>query len=291
MEGKNVLVTGATSGIGFYTARALALKGARVIVTGRNEERGREAVAEIRRHVGHDRVDFITADHSTVAGNRDLAKKVSGQLDHLDVLVNNVGGMYSQRRESEDGIEYTLAMNFIGPFTLTDELLPVLRGSSRIINAVSSAFEMWKQDPLEDLEGKEPYVGIQAYAHAKLLNILWTLALARKLGEEGTDITVNAVNPGMAWTQNTRSITPEAVPAWKFFWPIVRWMQRRASAETASRSAIFLASSDEVADVSGEYFESNGKRKRPSPTVLDADHQEHAYQCAERLVLQASKHA
>ena len=144
MEGKTVLITGATSGIGFYTALALASKGARVLVTGRDKERGREAVGELRRRAGHDRIDFLAVDHSTVGGNRDLAERISNQLDRLDVLVNNVGGIYARRWETEDGYEATLAMNFLGPFALTDGLLSLLLESApaRVVNVTSAAHKM-----------------------------------------------------------------------------------------------------------------------------------------------------
>jgi NAD(P)-dependent dehydrogenase (short-subunit alcohol dehydrogenase family) len=102
MEGKTVLVTGATAGIGFYTARALASEGARVLVTGRDEERGREAVAELRQRVGHDNNHFYATDHSTVGSNRDLAERVSRQFGRLGVLINNVGKSPSSRRQETE---------------------------------------------------------------------------------------------------------------------------------------------------------------------------------------------
>ena len=287
MEGKTVLITGATSGIGFYTALALASKGARVLVTGRDKERGREAVGELRRRAGHDRIDFLAVDHSTVGGNRDLAERISNQLDRLDVLVNNVGGIYARRWETEDGYEATLAMNFLGPFALTDGLLSLLLESApaRVVNVTSAAHKMWKRDPFEDLDMRESYVGIEAYARSKLLNVLWTLALVRRL--EGSGVVANVTNPGMAWTAMTQALTPEAVPAWRFFWPVVRLMQRRASAEAASKSSVFLASSEDAANVSGAYFESNAEPGRPSKLALDVENQELACDFAQTLIARA----
>lgn len=287
-EGRKVaVVTGATAGIGFHTAGALAAGGAEVFVTGRDEGRGRAAVEALRRAAGHERVYFFKAEHSTVGGNLDLARRISESLDRLDVLVNNVGGTYPRRWETEDGYEATLAVNFIGPFVLTEALLSLLRTDtpSRVVNLVSSAHGMWEGDPFEDLGAEERYVGIEAYARAKLLNLLWTLALARRL--EGSGVVANAVNPGMAWTPGTRALTPEAVPAWRFFWPLVRLVQRRASAEAASKAPVFLASSDDSAAVSGAYYESDAEPKRPSALALDTTNQERAWGLAAKLVARA----
>jgi NAD(P)-dependent dehydrogenase (short-subunit alcohol dehydrogenase family) len=287
MKGKSVLITGATSGIGFHTARALASMGARVLVTGRDEARGRAALDRLRLEARHDRVAFLAVDHSTVGGNRDLAERVLQRVDRLDVLVNNVGAIHARRQETEDGYEATLAMNFLGPFVLTDVLMPLLLESApaRVVNVVSSAYSMWKRDPFEDLAAKQRYVGIEAYAHSKLLNILWTFALARRL--EGSGVVANAVNPGMAWTNQTRAMTPETVPAWRLFWPLVRLVQRRASAEAAAKSSVYLASSEKASSVSRAYFESNAKPRRPTELALDVGNQERAWDLAKSLVARA----
>jgi short chain dehydrogenase len=121
------LVTGATSGIGWHTAARLAAAGHSVLVTGRDHQRGQAAVAELRRRSGRDEVHFLRADHATVSGNLELAAAVSARVERLDLLVNNVGGIYADRWESADGYEGTLAMDFVGPFALTRCLLPLLR--------------------------------------------------------------------------------------------------------------------------------------------------------------------
>jgi NAD(P)-dependent dehydrogenase (short-subunit alcohol dehydrogenase family) len=288
MQGKVALVTGATAGIGFYTARALVTLGARVVVTGRDTARGQAAARLLAGGDGHDRVRFIVTDHATVAGNRALAQQLAGELDRLDVLVNNVGTSPSgQRRLTADGYEATLAVNFVGPATLTTGLLPLLQHSAtaRVITVVSSAHAMWKRDPFADLHAQQRYVGIEAYAHAKLLSLLWTLALARRL--DGTGVMVNATNPGMAWTPGTQAITREAVPAWRWVWPLVRLVQRRASPEAAARSPVFLAAAEEAASVNGQYFESKAQPKRPSPLALDIGNQERAWELAATLIANA----
>jgi NAD(P)-dependent dehydrogenase (short-subunit alcohol dehydrogenase family) len=281
MQGKTVLVTGATSGIGFFTARAIAVLGARVFITGRDAERGSQAASEIREYTRNTRVHFLAAEHSTVNGNRDLARRMTVTGDALDVLVNNAGGGgLAERSLTEDGFELNVAMNAVGPFVLTHELLPLIR-SGRIVNINSSAHAMWKGDPFGDVQSAERYVGIEAHARAKLLNMLWTFALARRLA--GTGASANAVNPGMAWTRGTAALTRDAIPAWKAIWPVVRWFQRRASAERAARAPTFLASSPTLASLNGAYFESSSRPARPSAYSLDPGNQERAFALLEQL--------
>jgi NAD(P)-dependent dehydrogenase (short-subunit alcohol dehydrogenase family) len=288
MRGRVALVTGATAGIGFHTAHALVSLGARVVVTGRDPARGQAAARQLAGQAGHDGVRFVAADHATVAGNQALAQHLVEELDRLDVLVNNVGSSPSgQRRQTPDGYEATLAVNFVGPAALTTGLLPLLRHSApaRVVTVVSSAHAMWKGDPFADLHAQQRYVGIEAYAHAKLLSLLWTLALARRL--DGTGVVVNATNPGMAWTPGTQALTRQAVPAWRWVWPLVRLLQRRASPEAAARSSVFLAAAEQAGGVTGQYFESKAQPKRPSPLALDVGNQERAWALAATLIANA----
>lgn len=283
---KTGLVTGGTAGIGYELSRALARQGWTLLVTGRDDSRGRAAVAALRREAGHERVDFVIADHATVGANQQLASQLRRRLGRLDLLVNNVGRVFPRRAETADGYEATLALNFLASFILTDQLLPLLLASSpaRVINMVSSAFTMWKGDPLDDLQSRERYVGIRAYAHAKLLNLIWTVALAQQLEDSG--VTVNAANPGAAWTPGTAQLTPEAVPFWRPIWPIVRFFQRRASAESAARTPIWLATEARLADVSGHYFEDKDDQRLPA-AALDGEQRQRVIHAAANLVATA----
>ena len=176
LDGRTALVTGGTGGIGYQTARTLARGGAQLIITGREAEAGERAAAAIRRESGQASVTFLQADHATVAGNRQLAEQIQATFPDLRVLVNNVGGLYSTRWETADGYEATLAMNLVGPYALTAELLPLLRASapSRFVNVVSAGFKMWKTDPFTDVQSLDRFVSGDAYAHTKLLNVLAT---------------------------------------------------------------------------------------------------------------------
>jgi NAD(P)-dependent dehydrogenase (short-subunit alcohol dehydrogenase family) len=121
-----------------------------VIVTGLEAGPGEDAATAIRRESGQESVTFLQADHATVGGNQQLAAQVHAAVPGLDVLVNNVGGLYQTRWETADGYEATLAMNFVGPFALTGELL-LLRANApaRCVNVVSAGFKMWKLDPCQ----------------------------------------------------------------------------------------------------------------------------------------------
>lgn len=284
MRGRTVLITGATGGIGYETARILARRGAEVVITGRDAGRGETAVGAIRRECRHELVTFLHADHSTVAGNEELAEHVREALSRLDVLVNNVGGTYTQRWETADGYEGTLAMNLVGPFALTHQLLPLLDVSapSRCINVGSAAFQMWKRDPFEDVQSRERFVGAEVYAQTKLLNLLFTLALARRLPPD--QVTVNTVHPGLCWTEMTQSMRPETISLPKALWPALRLLQRLGSPAKAGKRVAYLASSPEIADHTGEYFAGKPTPRRVSARELDKENQERAWQLAAELV-------
>jgi NAD(P)-dependent dehydrogenase (short-subunit alcohol dehydrogenase family) len=143
-------------------------------------------------------------------------------------------------------------MNFLGPFTLTSELLPLLQANApaRCLNVVSAAFKMWKPDPFQDLQSIERYVSGHAYEHAKLLNVLFTLELARRLSAE--QVAVNLVHPGLSWTQMTQSMTSQTIPALRLVWPLLRVVQRHRSPETAGQRVASLIASPQAA-ATGQY--------------------------------------
>jgi NAD(P)-dependent dehydrogenase (short-subunit alcohol dehydrogenase family) len=284
MGGRTVLVTGGTGGIGYQTACALAQRGARVLITGRDAEAGEQVAAAIRRQSGHDQVRFLQADHATVGGNQQLADQVRAEGSGLDVLINNVGGLYQTRWQTADGYEATLAMNFVGPFTLTSELLPLLQANApaRCVNVVSAGFKMWKPDPFQDVQSTQRYVSGDVYAHTKLLNVLASLALARRLPAE--EVTINLVHPGMAWTQMTQSMTSQTIPAFRLVWPLIRLVQRRRSPEKAGRHMAVIASGPQLNGHTGQYFEAKPTPKHLSARELDPELQERAWQLGADLV-------
>jgi NAD(P)-dependent dehydrogenase (short-subunit alcohol dehydrogenase family) len=272
------LVTGATSGIGFHTASELAARGATVLITGRDQQRGEDAVKAIASAAGHTRVEFFQADHSTVGANDRLGAAVAERLAQLglparlDVLVNNVGGIFATRTVTADGYEATLAVNFLAPVVLTHAVMPLLRasGSSRCVNVTSSLAWLARQVPgslLDDIQTVHDYVGIRAHARAKLLTAAWTIALSEE--QAGTGLAVATVNPGMAWTTMTAALTPQVVPSWRYVYPLVRFFQKRADPAKAARVCVELAWTASPAAISGRYFTERGKPGRYPGIVTD----------------------
>ena len=280
VDGKVVLVTGGTGGIGKATAEGLASLGARVVVVGRDRSNGIAAAAEVKARSGNEAVELMVADLSSQAEIRRLVGKFEATHDRLDVLVNNAGAMYARRFETEDGIEGTLAVIHLAPVLLTSLLLPMLQRSapSRIVNVSSWAHRRTKLD-LDDLQMRERYSPSAAYGRAKLINVLWTYELARRLA--GTGVTVNLADPGGASTEMTRS---QAMP-WVFR-TINRLGRKLMTTEKAARSSIYLASSPEAEGVNGGYFEPPNKRVKSSKASYDEAAQERVWEISAELTKQ-----
>ncbi len=247
MRGKVCLVTGATSGIGYVTARALAEMGATVVAVGRNREKGEAIVADIKRRSGSDTVAFMRADLSSQASIRALATTFTDQYDRLHVLVNNAGGIFATRETTVDGIEMTFALDHLAPFLLTELLLPTLKASApaRVVTVSSSAQAFGKIN-FDDLQGTKRYSAWRAYNQAKLANVLFTYELARRLA--GTGVTATCLHPGLVATgfaQNNGDLTQRLIKAGQVFMP---------SPEKGARTSIYLASSPLVEGVTGRYF-------------------------------------
>jgi len=247
MKGKTCLITGATSGIGRVVAQELARLGATVAVVGRNPKKAAATVQYIRRQTGNSSVDFLLADLSSQREVRQLAEEYKDRYHRLDVLVNNAGAIMLARRQSVDGIEMTFAVNHLGHFLLTNLLLDVLKSSrpSRVINVSSDSHEGAELD-FQDLQCQQKYGGLRAYGRSKLANMLFTYELARRL--EGTGVTANTLHPGVVAT-NLLANNGLAGRVLNLF---VRVIGR--SADKGARTITYLATSTDVADVTGGYF-------------------------------------
>lgn len=269
LNGKTVLITGGTGGIGKETAIGLARFGARVIVTGRDQARGAASIAEIKRASGSDHVELLLADLSIQAEIRRLAQEFQAQYPRLDVLINNAGGLYGERWLTKDGIEATLAMNHLGPFLLTHLLLPVLKASTgaRVINVTGGMPTM--AIDLANLQAEKRFLGLETYSHAKLVMMATSYEFAQRL--RGSGVALNVAYPGAAATAMTAAMTPAMVPGWmRLIWPLFGLIMGSAKPERAARSSIYLAASSAVAGVSGNYYNTNSQLAAWPKPVLDA---------------------
>lgn len=251
LAGRVCLVTGATNGIGYETALGLARAGAALVLVGRDPERLRDAEARIRAAVPEARLESRQADLSSQAEIRRLAAEVGRAHDRLDVLVNNAGAIFDRRALTVDGIERTWALDHLGYVLLTLELIDLLADSgrpgatARIVNVASRAHERG-HIAFDDLEGARRYGAVRAYAQAKLGNVLFTYALARRLA--GRPVTVNALHPGVinsGFARNTGGVL-------SFGWGLIRPFL--STPEQGARTSLHLAASPEVEGVSGRYF-------------------------------------
>lgn len=262
------MITGANSGLGKESALALAKMGATVVMGSRDREKGRAAAEDVRRRTGAgDRIELAHLDLASLASVRSFAAEVLGRHDRLDVLLNNAGLIQGHRRSTVDGFEMTVGVNHLGPFLLTTLLLDRLRASapSRIVNVSSIAHRAASAPSLvADLQSELAYVEMDAYAKSKLCNVLFTSELARRL--DGAGVTANALHPGLVRSGFARGGDATAAMAATFAISRPFLLSPRQGA----RTQVFLASSPDVAAVSGEYFV-HRRPRLPSPAALDAD--------------------
>jgi retinol dehydrogenase 12 len=257
------LVTGATNGIGYETALGLARRGARVAIVGRDPERTRASAGRIREAVPGAVVDPHVADLSAQAEIRRLAASLRATYPRLDVLVNNAGAIFDRRELTVDGIERTWALDHIGYVLLTLELLDTLKASAaagakpRIVNVASAAHYRGHID-FSDIEGARRYGAMRAYAQAKLGNVLFTYALARRVKADG--ITVNALHPGVVKTGFAKNTGGAFGAVWSLMRPFLIQPDKGAA------TSLHVATAPELDGVTGRYF----SRSRPKTSSAES---------------------
>ena len=244
---KIMLVTGATSGIGEATAARLAGMGAHVVMVGRSETRVARARDRILRAHPAASIDVLVADLSTLAAVHGLAGEFRDRYRRLDVLINNAAVMTSTRRVTRDGFELQFFVNHLAYFLLTGQLLDVLRASApaRIVNVASTAHSRGIID-FDDLQMKSHYRGYQAYANTKLMNVLFTYELARRLDPNA--VTANCLHPGVIRTGLMRGVSPALHLLWQ---SLGRFFKQ---ADEGAETPVYLAMSSEAEGVTGTYF-------------------------------------
>jgi retinol dehydrogenase 12 len=278
MQGKVCVVTGATAGIGRVSARRLAEMGATVIIISRNPAKCDEVVAEIRQRTNNSAVEAMPADLSALGQVRAVAQRLLDRYPRIDVLLNNAGAVFTSRQVSPDGIEMTWALNHLSYFLLTHLLLDALKAApaARVIN-VSSDAHLMGRIYFDDVQfARRPYRGFAAYSQSKLANVMHAYALARRL--QGTNITVNALHPGAVATNFGKNNSG-------LLWQLVFQLFGRfaISPEEGAKTSVYLASSPEVAGVSGKYFY-RCKPKSSSPLSYDQQAQERLWALSMEMV-------
>jgi NAD(P)-dependent dehydrogenase (short-subunit alcohol dehydrogenase family) len=272
ITGKQVIVTGPTSGIGRQIALELGALGAHLVLACRDADKGRAVATEIASSPRAGQVEVLQIDTSSQRSIREAARTYREQHARLDVLVNNAGTVQGERTESVDGIEMTLATNVLGYHLLTRELLDLLVTStpSRVV-VVASAFA--GDLDLDDLQfTRRRFDRLQAYRQSKACNRLWSWALARRLTGRGT--TVNAMTPGFVpGTDLSRNMPPDLKQAY-------RERTGRSLAQGAD-TAVWLASSPEVEGVTSTFY--TDRRAVPCE-FRDADVEERLWSICEALV-------
>ena len=270
MDGKTVLVTGATRGIGLETAVRLAGLGASVLVHGRDAARGAGALAAVRAASAPGASPALhLADLSTLEGVRSLATDVRSAHPRLDVLIANAGVYAPERRETADGLELTFVVNVVAPILLATELLPALAVAAPARAVILSSASHWTGEiHWQDLQLARPgaFTGLLAYDQSKLAVLMLTLALARRL--EGAGVTVVCLDPGDVATTMLASGWPElpGIPV-----------------EDGAVTSVYLASSPEAAGLSCVYLE-DGEPTAPLAAALDVAAQERLWEAVEAVV-------
>jgi len=261
MEQKTVLITGATSGIGLATAKQLAAKGFEVGLLGRNKEKLSRVALEIRSEFPKAVLHELHCNLSEMESVSCAASRIMMTFHQIDVLINNAGGIFGNYQLTKNGIEETVAANHLGHFLLTHLLLPLLiESKTRVINVSSEAHRM-AQPLLDDINYKDSYSGIKAYADVKLYNILFTKGLVNRYGQDG--IKSYCLHPGVVRTNFAQNDGGWMKWLFKLGQPFL------ISSEKGAYTSVYLATQEIPEEHNGYYFIKK-RPKKPSALARDA---------------------
>ena len=261
MKDKTVVITGGTSGIGEVAAKALAEMGARIVLIARNKSRAEATLARLRRSDPSIAHSVYLADLTRLAEMKRVAAEIAKREPPIDILINNAGALFATRRLTDDGLEYTFALNHMSYFVVTEGLRERLlaSGAARIINTASAAHQGATLD-FDDLQSAKGFRAMRVYGRSKLCNILFTRQLARSL--QGSGVTANCLHPGFVATRfadESGGLISRIVWLAKSF---------AISPTQGAQTIIYLASSPDVTNVSGKYF-FKCRPTTPSAPALD----------------------
>ncbi len=259
---RTAVITGTTRGIGRVTARELAAAGCDVLMLCRDLQRAGEVREQILAQVPGGSLRIIHCDLASLASVRTCAEAVRASTERISLLINNAGMVSVRHRMSVDGFELTFACNHLGPFLLTQLLLDRMSTDGRIVNIASRAHYRGRLQLQRVADAQARYRPAAAYAQSKLANVMFTFALARRLA--GSRLTANCLHPGVVATN--------LLPRWlRLVKPLITHV---IDAERGARTSVYLALSDEVAGLSGCYFDEHQTPRRASDLANDVTLQE-----------------
>ncbi|XP_022918205.2 retinol dehydrogenase 14 [Onthophagus taurus] len=277
MNGKTVIITGATGGIGKETARDIAKRGAKLILACRNIENAEKVKDELIESTGNENIIVKKLDISSLKSVREFAKDINSTENRLDVLIHNAGTAESKIKVTEDGLELTMATNHFGPFLLTHLLIDLLKrsGPSRIVIVASELYRLAKVTT-NNLNPINSYFPLFLYYVSKYANIYFTRELARRL--EGTNVTANCLHPGMIDSGIWRNVP---IPLnWGMMLIVKGFFKTPVQ---GCQTSVFLAASEEVEGVNGKYF-MDCKERGLSAAAMDMGKAKKIWEESEKLV-------
>ena len=272
----NVLITGSTSGLGYQSAYELAKQGHHIVITGRNETKGKDAEQKLRERTGNKRVHFYRSDSSLIQEINDLRDFVFSTFPALDVLINNAGHLSAVRTETQEGLEKNFATNTLSPYLLTRLLLPLLNESraGRVINLVTGSHRFVRRQSLFDFESEQDYLGIEAYGRTKLYNLVLLLVLTKEYPQisffaadpsfNNTEMMRMAVNETALWPWFIRPLLKTLKP---FIWKVID----NKPASFGSRSTVFTATERNIDSKTGSYYSNSLKIVKPSKLSVNKE--------------------
>ncbi len=276
-SGRVCVVTGANTGLGFETARALAEHGASVVLAVRSPDKGAHAVARIRAGAPDADVRVQHLDLCSLDSIRATAQELRASVDRIDLLINNAGVMYTPRLQTADGFELQFGTNHFGHFALTGLLLDLLLGAegSRIVTVSSIGHRIRAEIDFGDLHARRSYNRVAAYGRSKLANLLFTYELQRRLARAGAPTTALAAHPGASLTELGRHIRFH-----RQLQPLVRWMTQPA----AMGALPILRAATDPGATGGQHYGPGGVREmRGHPVVVASNSRSHDPDLQQRL--------
>jgi NAD(P)-dependent dehydrogenase (short-subunit alcohol dehydrogenase family) len=287
MTNKTILITGATSGIGKQTAISLAIMGATVIVTGRNQKNGEEAIKEIKEISKNDKIELIISDISTIAGIKSLVTEFKSKFDQLDILINNAGLAGNEYKKTVDGFESNFAVNVIAPYILTSLFFDTLKKSENPRVITLTGGDLPSKINLDNLQSEKSFNGLSTYSQTKM--IMMCLMYEYSQRQLNSNITMNICYPGQASTRMTQNVTADMLPLlMRPIFPLFKLLVRPdndKSAKKASRSSVYLATSKDVETKTGIYCNKNVQLKEMPKAITDEHNRKYIWDKVTELTI------